>query len=193
MFLIPQVLIDAFEDRVVRPVTFVYIDWPGGAVYAHTGVGTLTYMNKVWYGLGSFADISEVTSDTNIGSHTLDLGISGIDPKTLKEVTTTDVINRDVETHLGALDEDGRLIAAAPCFYGRVSSTNIKRYGGDAISVQAVSITSDWVKNRPNRYTDESYRSSYPNDDFLQYIAQLADRALYWNSDKESTPLVARG
>lgn len=192
MFLIPQELVDAFEQRVVRPVTFIYIDWPGGAVYAHTGVGTITYMGQVWYGLGSFADIGEVVCDNNIGSHTLDAALSGIDPKALKEVTTNDVINRDLEAHLGALGEDGRLISAAPYFYGRISSTNIKRYGNDSIAVQATSKTSDWIKNRSNRYTDESYRASYPNDDFFQYIKDLADRALYWNSDKESTPLVPR-
>lgn len=192
MFLIPQELIDALDERVVRPVHFIYVDWPGGSVYAHNAVGTLTYLKKVWYGLGSLADIGEVVCDSNTGAHTLQLGMSGIDPKSLTEISTQNVINREVEAHVGALDEHNNLIAAAPYFYGRISSTAIKRYGGDSITLQATSKTSDWAKNRSNRYTDESFRATNPTDDFLQYGAQMAERDIYFGSDKQSAPLRPR-
>lgn len=193
MYILPPELIAAFDSDVVRPINFIYIDWPGGAVYAHNGVGTISYNGQVWLGLSSFADIGEVENNSNIGAHTVTLGISGIDPKALNEVVTKNVINRDVELHYGALDENGKIISAVPYFYGRISTTGIKRYGSESITIQATSKTADWMKNRTNRYSDESYRVDYPNDDFLQYMAVIADRALYWNSDKESTPLVPRG
>ena len=192
MFLVPPELVAAFDERVVKPIQLVHIDWPGGAVYIHDGVGTVSYLNEIWYGVAGFGEIGEITSDSNIGSHTVPLNFSGIDPKTLSEVVTRNVVNRSVDIYIGALDENNEVIAASPRFYGRISSTAIKRYGGDAISIEAVSKTSDWSKSRPNRYTDDSYRADHPNDDFLQYIAEMADRALYWNSPKDSTPLSTR-
>lgn len=192
MYLISQELLDAAEQRVVTPVHFIFIDWPDGPVYAHNHVGPIAFDGKVWYGMGALSSIGEVECNTNIGSHTMNLGLSGIDPKSLTEIVTKNVIGRDVEAYFGLLDENSRLIDATPYFYGRVSSTNIKRYGNDSVSVTATSKTSDWGKSRPDRFTDESFRAKHPGDYFFQYVAQMADRDIYWGSDKESAPLIPR-
>ncbi|AHI61255.1 hypothetical protein vBVpaS1601_28 [Vibrio phage vB_VpaS_1601] len=192
MYLIDQDLLNALEQEVVEPVRLVYIDWPGGAVYAHTGIGDISFNNKIWSGVGYFGKVGDVTSDSNIGSHSVTLGLSGIDPKTLTEVVTKNVINREVELFYGALDGKGQLINAASYFQGRVSSVAISRYGNEEVLVQAVSKTADWAKSRPERYTDESFRSINPGDYFCQYVAQMSERDLYWGSDKQSVPLVPR-
>lgn len=192
MFLIDQSLIDALDQRVVEPVYFVYMDTPDGKIYAHTGVGPISYLNEVWHGMGIFGSIGSVECNDNIGSHTVNLQLSGIDPMLLTQVTTKNLINREVELHYGALDEQGKLISASPYFYGRVSSTNLVRYDKDSITVQAVSKTSDWSKNKADRYTDESHRSRHPGDDFFQYIKQMSQRDLNWGVDKDNVPLVPR-
>lgn len=192
MFLIDQKLVEALDQRVVEPIYFVFIDWPGGAIYTHTGLGPINYAGHIWEGVGYLGEIGPVECNSNVGSHSVNMKLSGIDSKVLLEVTTKNVVNRSVELHYGALDEDGRLVAAAPYFYGRVSSTSIVRYDKDAITVQAVSKTSDWNKNRPDRYNDESHRSRHPNDDFFQYVTQMSQRDLFWGSDKESIPLKPR-
>lgn len=192
MFLIDQDLVDALDQRVVEPVYFVYVDWPDGAVYAHTGVGPINYMGKIWHGMGMFGSIGAVECNDNIGSHSVTMQLSGIDPMLLTQVTTKNVINREVELHYGALNEQGHLISASPYFYGRVSSTSLVRYDKDAITVQAVSKTADWAKNRTDRYTDESHRSRHPGDDFFQYIQQMSQRDLNWGGDKGNVPLVPR-
>ncbi len=192
MYLIDQDLLNALEQEVVEPVRLIYIDWPGGAVYAHTGIGDINFQNKIWHGVGHFGKVGDVTSDANIGSHSVTLGISANDPKTLTEVITQNVVNREVELFYGALDEKGQLINAASYFQGRVASVAISKFENDEVSVQAVSKTSDWNKSRPERYTDESFRSINPGDDFCQYVAQMSERDLYWGSDKQSVPLVPR-
>lgn len=192
MFLVDQRLIDALDQRVVEPVYFVYADWPDGKIYAHTGIGPINYDGKIWQGVGYLGSIGAVECNDNVGAHTVNLQLSGIDPMLLNGITTKNVIGREVELHYGALDEDGALIAAAPYFYGRISTTNIVRYDKDAISLQAVSKTSDWSKNKADRYTDESHRSRHPDDDFFQYIQQMSQRDLYWGVSKESIPLKPR-
>ncbi|QZI93203.1 hypothetical protein SIPHO049v1_p0078 [Vibrio phage PS14A.1] len=192
MFIIDQKLVDALDQRVVEPIYFVFIDWPDNPVYAHTGIGPINYDGKIWHGVGYLGGIGAVECNANVGAHTVNLQLSGIDPLVLREVTTNHVVNRDVELHYGAIDEKGQLIAASPYFYGRVSTTSIIRYDKDAVTVQAVSKTSDWGRSRPDRYNDESHRSKHPSDDFFQYIAQMSQRDLYWGSDKESIPLKPR-
>lgn len=192
MFLVSQVFIQAMEQRTVEPVRLAYIDWPGGAVYCHTGVGDILFQNKVWKGLGIFSSIGNVECNSNVGAHSVTMQVSGIDPKTLNEVITRNVINREVELYYGVLNEHGELIDAAPYFQGRISATNIVRYDSDAINVQATSKTADWAKNRPERYTHDSFIAINPGDYFCQYVDVMSERDLYWGSDKESIPLIPR-
>lgn len=192
MYLISQAIVEALEQRVVRPVRLIYIDWPGGAVYAHTGVGDIVFQGKIWYGTGSYGSVSDVELNSNIGSHTVTIGISGIDPKTLTEVVTQNVINREVELWYGVLDENWQLIDAAPYFYGRVSGTSITRYQDDAIAVQATSKTADWSKSRSERFTHESFISVNPGDFFCQYVDQMAEREISFGGSSQTVPLVPR-
>lgn len=41
-----------------HPVVAVYLDWPGGAVRAHSGSGQITHNGEVYTGVGGFADIN---------------------------------------------------------------------------------------------------------------------------------------
>lgn len=192
MYLIDQKLLEALEKPVVEPITLIYIDWPTGPVYAHTGIGDIVFNGKVWSGVYHFGKIGDVVADANIGAHTMDLELSGIDPFALNEVVTKNVINREMEAYYGALDENGQLVGAAPYFYGRIGQVAIQRFEGDAISVQGVSKTADWSKNRSERYTDESFQAINPGDRFCQYVEQMSERDLFWGSDKQSVPLKPR-
>ena len=192
MYLLDPEILQAMEGRVVRPVRLIFIDWPGGAVYAHTGRGDIVFQGKTWLGVGSFGSVSDLELNDNVGAHTVNLGISGIDPKTLTEVVTQNVINREVELYYGVLDEDWQLIGAHPYFYGRVSGTSITRYQDDAIAVQATSKTADWAKSRYERYTYESFISVNPGDDFCQYVDQMAEREISFGGSSATVPLVPR-
>jgi hypothetical protein len=193
MFILPPALVVAFDQPEVSPIQLVSIDWPQGKIYMHTGVYPITYLGNVWLGMGTFGGIGSMQNNDNIGTHQVDLTLSGIDSYMLNNVVLTAVINRDVEIHMGALDSKGALITAAPLFYGRVSSTRVQRYGDDAIGITATSKTADWDKSRSDRYTDESHRAKHPTDDFFQYVADMASREIYWNSEKTAIPLNPRG
>lgn len=40
------------------PVAFVYLDWPGATLRAHTGVGAITWGGQSWAGVGPMGSIS---------------------------------------------------------------------------------------------------------------------------------------
>ena len=40
-----------------NPVIMVYLDWPGGAVRAHSSVGPITWGGYTWSGVGSFGTV----------------------------------------------------------------------------------------------------------------------------------------
>ncbi len=42
----------------IYPVLFVWLDWPGATVRAHTGRGTITWGGHAWVGVGPFGAVS---------------------------------------------------------------------------------------------------------------------------------------
>lgn len=40
-----------------HPVIMVHLDWPGGAIYAHSSKGDISYDSQTWMGVGDFGRI----------------------------------------------------------------------------------------------------------------------------------------
>lgn len=45
------------------PVVFVWLDWPGAPLRAHSGVGTITWGGHSWAGVGKFGAVSVPSED----------------------------------------------------------------------------------------------------------------------------------
>lgn len=48
----------AIAGAVFHPVIMVWLDWPGGSVRAHSGVGAITWGGETWAGVGQFGAVS---------------------------------------------------------------------------------------------------------------------------------------
>jgi len=48
----------ALSGASFNPIVLVYLDWPGGAVRAHSGAGSITWGGQSWAGVGKFGDVS---------------------------------------------------------------------------------------------------------------------------------------
>ena len=55
---IDPALAAALSGASFNPIVLVYLDWPGGAVRAHSGAGSITWGGQSWSGVGKFGDIS---------------------------------------------------------------------------------------------------------------------------------------
>lgn len=51
-------LLAAISGPSFHPVVMVWLDWPGGDVRAHSGVGSLSWDGHSWAGVGSFGEVS---------------------------------------------------------------------------------------------------------------------------------------
>ena len=55
-YLDPQTLV-AFSAPFFFPVVMVCVDWPGGAVRAHSGAGAMAWGGDIWHGVGRFGEV----------------------------------------------------------------------------------------------------------------------------------------
>lgn len=50
-------LLAAVSGASFHPVVLVHLDWPGGAIRAHSGVGPISFDAAAWQGVGQFGQV----------------------------------------------------------------------------------------------------------------------------------------
>lgn len=55
---VPTAMQAALDSGSFHPVIMVHLDWPDAPVFAHSGVGTISFDGQDWLGVGKFGAIS---------------------------------------------------------------------------------------------------------------------------------------
>lgn len=77
---VPAAMMAALRSRVFFPAAMVYLDWPGGAVRAHSGVGDMTALGATWRGVGSFGGIDVPAEGAGLIAVRSTLTLTGVPP-----------------------------------------------------------------------------------------------------------------
>lgn len=67
-----------------------------------------------------------------------------------------------------------------------VSGTGATSGDTNALQYTVSNIFEDWQRPFPDRYTDESHQAAQPGDRIFRYVAQMAERSIYWGSKKDA-------
>lgn len=78
---------------VFHPVVMVYLDWPGGAVRAHSGVGTITWGGHSWFGVGKFGEVEIPGEAPGLAASNVSLSLLGV-PPAIWDTLSTPIRNR---------------------------------------------------------------------------------------------------
>lgn len=173
------------RDRVTA-VLAANVQFESGTAYVHSGTGTLVLGGFVYYGMGTLGAIDDV-SETNTTSPTqLKMTLSGLDMSLFAKTLNERCVGKPAELYLVAMDDNGVVQVADLIFKGRVSGTGATLGDNNALQYTVSNIFEDWQRPFPDRYTDESHQTAQPGDRIFRYVAQMAERSIYWGSKKDA-------
>lgn len=173
------------RDRVTA-VLAANVQFESGIAYVHSGTGTLVLGGYVYYGMGTMGAIDDV-NETNTTSPTqLRMTLSGLDMSLFAKTLNERCVGKPAELYLVAMDDNGVVQVADLIFKGRVSGTGATSGENNALQYTVSNIFEDWQRPFPDRYTDESHQASQPGDRIFRYVAQMAERSIYWGSKKDA-------
>lgn len=179
-------MVDYLSRDRVTPVIAASIEFDSGTVYVHSGTGTIVLNGFVYYGMGRMGSVDDV-SETNTTSPTqLKLTLSGLDMALFATTLNERCVGKPAEIYLVVLDESGVAQVADLIFKGKVSSTGATAGETNALQYTVSNIFEDWQRAFPDRYTDESHQAAQPGDRIFRYVAQMAERSIYWGSKKDA-------
>lgn len=178
---------EAVTAPVVRPVLFVYADFPDATVRFWSGLGVIEWDGQTWYGAGSMLAIEDITETTDSAQNGLSAKLSGIPSSIFTSVSLGNYQNRAAAVWLGAMDEQAQLMMEPINFFrGVLDSDQIEDDGTNVvITISAESRLSDHLRARVFRYSHEDQQTLYPsaNDLGLEFVAALQDAEIKWGTN----------
>ncbi|HDN2511941.1 TPA: hypothetical protein P1K35_002117 [Providencia rettgeri] len=167
------------------------LDLKSGVTCVHTGTGNLIIAGEVYQGVGQFGSIESVKEGLSTSPTQLLLSLSGFDSKLVGEVLNERSRGRDVRLMLVAIDEDnGQPILADVIFAGQIANLSVTTGDENAIGLTVSNRFERWSLGLPDRFTDESWSKRHKGDRIFRYVAQMAERSIYWGSKKDAPAFI---
>lgn len=179
-------LLGAMEQPNVALVLAAEIDFPSGVTRVHTGTGTVIINGQTFLGVGNLGDVGSVTEENSTSSSTMSMALSGLDMSLVGETLNEEVIGCNVVCYLAVMNDQGVVTGANVLFEGFITDTSLQAGQQNALSYVIANVFERWSQGLPDRYTDESQQRLYPGDRFFRYVAQMAERSIFWGSKKDA-------
>ncbi|PTA87450.1 hypothetical protein CWM66_26340 [Kosakonia sp. H7A] len=173
------------RDRVTALIA-ANIQFESGTVYVHSGTGQIVLNGFVYYGMGKMGAVDDVGETNSTSPSQLKLTLSGLDLSLFATTLNERCVGRQANIYLVVMDDGGVVRAADLIFQGKVSSTGATAGETNALQYTVSNIFEDWQRPFPDRYTDESHQAAQPGDRIFRYVAQMAERSIYWGSKKDA-------
>lgn len=183
-------LLDAMEQPNVCLVLAAEIDFPSGVTRVHTGTGVVIIDGKTFIGVGVLGDVGAVKEENNTSASNMSMALSGLDMALVGETLNEECVGRSVIAYIACMNDKGQAIGANVLFEGFISDTAMEAGSRSALSYVVSNIFERWSLGLPDRYTDESQRRLHEGDRFFRYIAQMAERSIYWGSKKDAPAFI---
>lgn len=183
-------LLNAMEAPNVCLVLAAAIDFPSGITRVHSGTGIVIIDGQTYMGVGVLGDVGSVTEENSTSSSTMSMTLSGLDMGLVGETLNEECVGRDVTVYLAVMNEQGVVTAANVLFEGFITDTAMEAGTQSALSYIIANVFERWSLGLPDRYTDESQQRLYPGDRFFRYVAQMAERSIFWGNKKDAPAFI---
>lgn len=183
-------VLDAMEKSNVCLVLAAEIDFPSGITRVHTGTGIVIINGQTYIGVGTLGNVGSVTEENSTSSSTMSMALSGLDMGLVGETLNEEVVGRNVTVYIAVMNEQGVVTGANVLFEGFITDTAMEAGTTNALSYVIANIFERWSLGLPDRYTDESQQRLHPGDRFFRYVAQMAERSIYWGNKKDAPAFI---
>lgn len=170
------------KNSIGEVVLFAELDFSGGFVRVHTGLGTITWGGFDWLGVGSFGSVSAIDETAELQRRTLVYTLSGIPSTLIATVLGENYQGRSAKLYIGFIAPITGALVATPDLLdqGRMDISTIEQGNECKVTVTAESRIATWDRPVVRRYTNADQQERFPGDLGLQFVDQAAQKEINW-------------
>lgn len=173
-----------FAQHRVAPIVLVKAEFPSGDLNLWNGVGQLEWASDTYHGAGDLMQLTPAAETQDLRANGMSFTLSGIPSDLIDLALREEFQDRPITARLGAIDDQGRIIAPYPFFRGRMDTMNMEE-GGETASIEltAENRLIDLQRAKTRRYTDHDQKAQFPGDEGLAQVTSLNDgRKISWGT-----------
>jgi len=171
----------ALGADVVPALLLVDLDFASGHLYLNNSAVTFNWSGHDWLGLANLGSVEAIAEHSGLEMSGVRLTLTGIPSEMVSIALGEHYQGRACVIHLAPLDESHTVLAdPVQVFSGRIDTMEIALGETAAITLTAESRLTDWERPRVRRYTHEDQLAEYPGDLGLEFVPQMAEKALVW-------------
>ncbi|CAB4153257.1 hypothetical protein UFOVP605_53 [uncultured Caudovirales phage] len=161
----------AAASRSVRMFIAIDLDFSTGHVYAHDGIGDITFGGNTYLGVGQFGGIEVVQESVEVIARPVVLTLSGVETNLVSTTMTEIYQNRTATLYLGFLNVDANTLIATPeiAWEGRMNQMSISM----GVATSSIRLSCEHrLRREPHiaRYTDAEQQNEFANDKFFNLL-----------------------
>jgi len=150
-------------------------------VYAHSGIGTITFGGNDYLGVGDFGGISDARESELLGPAPLNLSLSGIDSDLVNEALDSGSYGDVITIYEGYKADDGTLVADPWIVWkGWLEYSQLKRGEDNTITLICQHDLAVLGEKEGSRFSDEDQQDKYSGDLGLEFIHSTVNKTLFW-------------
>ena len=171
--------ITGITSSEIKPFYAVELLFDSGAVRLWTGYENTTIDGDTYVGAGNLLSIPNVEEIADMSAKSAEIVLSGVSAELVTLALAEPYQGRTARILFGILGQ-----TPIEVFGGLMDVMTITDSGeSSVISLTVESRLVELERIRPFRYTDQSHKLRYPNDDFFSFVPALQDREIVWGRE----------
>jgi hypothetical protein len=159
----------------------LYLNLLGGAVYAWSGEGSISWNSQTWLGLGKWGTFDKFADSVDPADIGILLTLNYLDDTLRNEITTNDSRGRDASLYIAAMATSPlSVVDAYEIFHGFVDGATINDAGSSgSLQIRLRSELSLLQRPRYFTLTDAHQQLLFSGDLGLQFASKM-DETIFW-------------
>jgi hypothetical protein len=178
--LTPSVVTQTKAEQV-QPIYMFEGEFSGQVVRIWSGIGDLSWGDKIWDGFGTLMGISDIGEDNETSAKGITVNLTGVPSEIISLALQNCRQGSAGSVYLGFISANQIINDPVLVFQGRLDVVEISE-GGDtaSISLNYESRLIDLQRSKVSRFTDEDQRREFPGDLGCAFVISLQDKNIRW-------------
>ena len=181
-------MLAALQSPNLQPAIFVSIQFKTTTAYIWSGIGTITWNNQTWTGLGSLLNFAPIESAATVEARGITILISGLDATLLSDCLTEFQDGLAVAVYFTAYSNGSLIPSPITAWSGRTDQPTFTVAGDSAtVAIACENRLIDMNIAIDRRLTHQDQQMEWPGDIGLSFVNGLIEVTLLWGQQATVT------
>lgn len=176
-------LIQALQEKKIKPVTLIQTSWLNGEIYLTNYIHNITHNNIEYTAMGNLLAIDDIEESLKLQAINGSISLSGL-PSSIQALVQEEFTHGNIQIYLALIDNSNNIISEPILlqqgFMDDLQSIDDWQNGSMNINVNYTTDFARFDDTNGRKSNPSEHKNNYPGDLFFDSVPKLSDQVLEW-------------